>query len=106
MPGQGVDAWVDVLRDGGTASFDLFRVDPSEEEAEVFGSFPHTDGQAHNAGGECAPPVGALTRLRLGLGLKDAAYAGHWPEASVRRGGDALGSGLVALRRLKRRLLG
>ena len=104
MPGQGVGAWVDVLRDGGAASFDLFRIDPSEEEAEVFGSFPHSDGQAHNDGGECAPSVGALTRLRLGLGLKDAAYAGHWPEASVRRGGDTLGSGLVALRRLRRRL--
>lgn len=105
MPGHGPDVWVDVLRDGGTASFDLFRVDPSVEEAEAFGSFPHADGPAHEVGGECAPPVGALTRLRLGLGLKDGTYAGHWPEASVRRGG-ALGTGLMALRRLKRRLAG
>jgi hypothetical protein len=104
MPGQDPGAWVDALRDGGSASFDLFRVDPSEEEAEVFGGFPHADGQAaHDVGGECAPPVGALTRLRLGLGFKDPAYAGHWPEASVRRGGGALGTGLIALRRLKRR---
>jgi len=106
MPSHGPDAWVDALRDAGTASFDLFRVDPSEEEAEVFGAFPHADGQSHDFRGECAPPVGPLTRLRLGLGLKDAAYGGHWPEASVRRGGGALGNGLVALRRLKRRLAG
>lgn len=106
MPRHGPDAWVDALRDGGGAGFDLFRTDPSEDEAEAFGSFPHADGQAHHVSGECAPQVGTLTRLRLGLGLKDAAYAGHWPQASIRRGGGALGSRLAALKRLKRRLAG
>lgn len=104
MPWHGPDAWADALREGGTACFDLFRSDPSDEEAEAFGSFPHTDGQTHTMVEECAPPVPAMVRLRLGLGLKDPTYGGHWPEASVRRNGGKLGKGLVALRRLKRRL--
>lgn len=104
MPWHGPDAWADALREGGTACFDLFRSDPSDEEAEAFGSFPHADGQTHTTVEECAPAVGPLLRVRLGLGLKDAAYGGHWPEASVRRNGGTLGRGLVALRRLKRRL--
>jgi FMN phosphatase YigB (HAD superfamily) len=104
MPWHGAEAWSDALRDAGTASFELFHLDPSEEEAEAFGSFPHADGQTHAVRGDCAPPVGALSRLRLGLGFKDASYGGHWPEASVRRNGGRLGEGLAALRRLKRRL--
>jgi hypothetical protein len=40
-------------------------------------------------------------RLRLGLGFGDPGYAGHWPEASVRRGGGRMAAGLVALKRLR-----
>ncbi|WP_343894078.1 HAD family hydrolase [Craurococcus roseus] len=104
--GSDADAWIDALREAGTEVFDAFRREPSAEEAEAFGGFPHADGQAHEAWADCAPAVGPLTRLRLGLGLRDAGYAGHWPEASVRRGGGALGEGLFALKRARARLFG
>jgi hypothetical protein len=48
--------------------------------------------------------VGALMRLRLGLGLGAAGYGGHWPEASLRRGGGRVGDALFALKRLRRRI--
>jgi FMN phosphatase YigB (HAD superfamily) len=102
-PRQPLETWVELLRDAGLAAFDLFRRDPTTEEAEVFGRFPHADGQLHDSWEDCAPPARGLQLLRLGLGLRDPEYAGHWPEASVRRGGGALGAGLVALRRLKHR---
>lgn len=94
-------AWTALLRDAGLAAFQGFRRDPDPAEAEAFGSFPHADGQAHAEWGECAPRIGALMRLRLGLGLGDPGYAGHWPEASLRRGGGRIGTGLVALKRLR-----
>jgi hypothetical protein len=94
-------AWTALLRDAGLAAFQGFRRDPDPAEAEAFGSFPHADGQAHAEWGECAPRIGALMRLRLGLGLGDPGYAGHWPEASVRRGGGRISAGLVALKRLR-----
>lgn len=94
-------AWTALLRDAGLAAFESFRRDPDLAEAEAFGSFPHADGQAHAAWGDCAPRIGALMRLRLGLGLGDPGYAGHWPEASLRRGGGRIGAGLVALKRLR-----
>ena len=100
------DAWTALLRDAGLAAFQAFRRDPDTAEAEAFGSFPHADGQAHAEWGECAPRIGALMRLRLGLGFGDPGYAGHWPEASVRRGGGRIGAGLVALKRLRWRARG
>lgn len=93
--------WTALLRDAGLAVFQGFRRDPDPAEAEAFGSFPHADGQAHAEWGECAPRIGALMRLRLGLGFGDPGYAGHWPEASLRRGGGRIGAGLVALKRLR-----
>jgi hypothetical protein len=102
--GRDAEAWIALLRDGGIAAYDLFRREPSSAEAEAFGSFPHADGQAHEVWGECAPHVGSLTRLRLAFGMAAPRYGGHWPEASVRRGGGALGEWLFALKRLRRRL--
>ena len=99
-------AWTALLRDAGLAAFESFRRDPDAAEAEAFGSFPHADGQAHAEWGECAPRIGALMRLRLGLGLGATGYAGHWPEASVRRGGGRICAGLVALKRLRWRARG
>ncbi|WP_270936306.1 HAD family hydrolase, partial [Falsiroseomonas oryzae] len=83
---SGADAadWCEVLRAGGLAAYDAFRRDPSAEEAEAFGSFPHADGQAHEVWSDCAPRIGPAMRLRLGLGLGASGYAGHWPEASLR----------------------
>ena len=104
--GRDVDGWIAVLRDGGLAAYDAFRREPSEVEAEAFGAFPHADSQTHRQRGDCAPRIGAATRLRLGLGLGDPSYAGHWPEASVRRGGGKLGDTIFALKRLRRRLAG
>jgi FMN phosphatase YigB (HAD superfamily) len=100
------ERWAAVLRDVALAAFDLFRREPDEAEAEVFGAFPHSDSQTHDSWVDCAPRVGALGRLRLGLGLGDPAYAGHWPEGSVRRDGGALAAGLFGLKRLRRRLQG
>ncbi|WP_372623900.1 hypothetical protein [Falsiroseomonas sp.] len=104
--GRDVESWVALLRAGGVAAYDAFRREPSPAEAEAFGSFPHADGQAHEVWGDCAPKIGNVMRLRLGLGLGDPRYAGHWPEASVRRDGGVLGDGLFALKRLQRRLAG
>jgi predicted HAD superfamily hydrolase len=103
-PGIDPEAWVAALRDSGVAAYDLFRLDPSEEEAEAFGVFPHADGQSHETWDECAPKVRGLMRLRLGLGFQDPKYVGHWPEASIRRGGGVLAKGLMGIRRLKRRI--
>jgi predicted HAD superfamily hydrolase len=100
LAGDAAD-WTALLRDAGLAAFQAFRRDPDTAEAEAFGSFPHADGQAHAEWGECAPRIGALMRLRLGLGFGDPGYAGHWPEASVRRGGGRMAAGLVALKRLR-----
>jgi hypothetical protein len=105
-PDHGPEAWEGALRQAAPAAFDLFRREPDPAEAEAFGSFPHADGQTHDAWAECAPRPPLLGRLRLGLGLRDPAYAGHWPEGSVRRGGGAVAEGLFALRRLRRRLQG
>lgn len=101
-----VAAWTALLRDTGLAAFEGFRRDPDPAEAEAFGSFPHADGQAHEAWNDCAPHIGALMRLRLGLGLGDPDYVGDWPEASLRRGGGRLGAALVALKRLRWRARG
>jgi FMN phosphatase YigB (HAD superfamily) len=100
----GTEAWIGLLRDGGLAAYQGFRREPDAAEAEAFGAFPHADGQAHQVWTDCAPRVGALMRLRLGLGLRAAGYGGHWPEASVRRGGGRLGAVLFALKRARRRL--
>lgn len=105
LAGDAAD-WTALLRDAGLAVFQEFRRDPDPAEAEAFGSFPHADGQAHAEWGECAPRIGALMRLRLGLGFGDPGYAGHWPEASLRRGGGRIGAGLVALKRLRWRARG
>jgi FMN phosphatase YigB (HAD superfamily) len=99
------EAWLGPLRSGGIAAYDAFRREPDAAEAEAFGSFPHADGQAHDAWGECAPRINSLQQLRLGLGLGDASYAGHWPEASLRRSGGGLAEGLLTLKRLRRRVL-
>ncbi len=96
--------WIALLRDGGLAAYDGFRREPDAAEAEAFGSFPHADGQAHEVWADCAPRIGPLLRLRLGLGLGAADYAGHWPEASIRRGGGRMAAALFALKRLRRRL--
>jgi FMN phosphatase YigB (HAD superfamily) len=97
--------WTGVLRDAGIAAYDDFRRDPDEAEALAFGSFQHADGQSHDAWRDCAPRVDSLTRLRLAFGMRVPGYAGHWPEASVRRDGGRLGDGLAALKRLRTRLL-
>ncbi|HEV7266599.1 MAG TPA: hypothetical protein VGN83_16990 [Falsiroseomonas sp.] len=104
--GRDAETWIAMLRAGGAAAYDAFRREPTAAEAEVFGSFPHADGQAHEVWGDCAPTIGSMMRLRLGLGLGDPRYPGHWPEASVRRSGGLLGEGLFALKRLQRRLAG
>lgn len=96
--------WIALLRDGGLAAYQGFRREPDAVEAEAFGAFPHADGQAHEVWGDCAPRIGPLLRLRLGLGLGAAGYAGHWPEASIRRGGGGVAAALFALKRLRRRL--
>jgi len=103
-PQAGTGAWIELLRDGGMAGYQRFRAEPDAAEAEAFGSFPHADGQAHLATADCAPRVGALMRLRLGLGLRAAGYGGHWPEASLRRGGGRVEDALFALKRLRRRV--
>lgn len=100
--GAGAEAWITLLRDGGMAGYQGFRREPDAAEAEAFGTFPHADGQAHLTTGDCAPRIGALMRLRLGLGLGAAGYGGHWPEASLRRGGGRLGDAIFALKRLRR----
>jgi FMN phosphatase YigB (HAD superfamily) len=100
----GTGAWIALLRDGGMAGYQRFRTEPDAAEAEAFGTFPHADGQAHLTTGDCAPRVGALMRLRLGLGLRAAGYGGHWPEASLRRGGGRVENALFALKRLRRRV--
>jgi FMN phosphatase YigB (HAD superfamily) len=102
--GAGTEAWIALLRDGGMAGYQGFRCEPDAAEAEAFGTFPHADGQAHLATSDCAPRVGALMRLRLGLGLGTKGYGGHWPEASLRRGGGQVGAALFALKRLRRRI--
>jgi len=99
-----IEAWIALLRDGGLAAYQGFRREPDLAEAEAFGAFPHADGQAHQVWTDCAPRVDAVQRLRLGLGFGDRGYGGHWPEASVRRGGGRLGAALFALKRLRRRL--
>jgi FMN phosphatase YigB (HAD superfamily) len=98
------EEWAGALRDAGIAAFDGFRRDPDEAEALAFGRFQHADGQSHDAWRDCAPRVGPVTRLRLALGLRVPGYAGHWPEASLRRDGGRLGEGLAALKRLRSRL--
>jgi hypothetical protein len=98
------EAWIALLRDGGLAACDTFRREPDAAEAEAFGIFPHADGQAHLAWTECAPRIGAGLRLRLGLGLRAPGYAGHWPEASIRRGGGRMATAIFAVKRLRRRL--
>ena len=102
--GAGTEAWIALLRDGGMAAYQDFRREPDAAEAEAFGTFPHADGQAHLTTADCAPRVGALMRLRLGLGLRAAGYGGHWPEASLRRGGGRVEDALFALKRLRRRV--
>jgi FMN phosphatase YigB (HAD superfamily) len=102
--GAGTEAWIDLLRDGGMAAYQGFRCEPDAAEAEAFGTFPHADGQAHLTTADCAPRIGALMRLRLGLGVGAKDYGGHWPEASLRRGGGRLGDALFALKRLRRRI--
>jgi FMN phosphatase YigB (HAD superfamily) len=102
--GAGTEAWIALLRDGGMAAYQDFRREPDAAEAEAFGTFPHADGQAHLTTADCAPRVGALMRLRLGLGLGAKDYGGHWPEASLRRGGGRVGDALFALKRLRRRI--
>jgi hypothetical protein len=104
--GRDVEAWIALLRDGGLAAYDLFRREPSRSEAEAFGAFPHADSQTHRQHADCAPRVGVATQLRLGFGLRVGDYAGHWPEASVRRSGGVLGEAIFGLKRLRRRLAG
>lgn len=104
--GADAEEWTRALRVGGLATYEAFRRAPGEEEAEAFGSFPHADGQAHEVWGDCAPRLGLAARLRLGLGLGDPGYAGHWPEASVRRGGGRTADAIFALKRLRQRLSG
>lgn len=98
------EAWIALLRDGGLAACDAFRREPDAAEAEAFGAFPHADGQAHLAWTDCAPRIGAGLRLRLGLGLGAPAYGGHWPEASIRRGGGRLAAAIFAVKRARRSL--
>lgn len=99
-----VEGWIALLRDGGLAAYQGFRREPDAAEAEAFGRFPHADGQAHEVSADCAPRIGPALRLKLGLGLAAADYGGHWPEASIRRGGGRLAAVLFALKRLRRRL--
>ncbi|NGM24141.1 hypothetical protein G3576_29380 [Roseomonas stagni] len=99
------ESWTAALRDAGVAAYDDFRRDPNEAEALAFGTFLHADGQSHDAWSECAPLVAQTARLRLAFGLRVPGYTGHWPEASVRRDGGRLGEGLIALKRLRVRLL-
>ena len=98
--------WLGPLRNGGIAAYDVFRRQPDEAEAEAFGRFPHADGQLHDTWHDCAPRITRLQQLRLGLGLNDASYAGHWPEASLRRSGGALADRLLDLKRIRRRVMG
>lgn len=98
--------WVGPLRSGGIAAYDVFRRQPDVAEAEAFGRFPHADGQLHDAWHDCAPHITRLQQLRLGLGLTDSSYAGHWPEASLRRSGGALADRLLDLKRIRRQVLG
>ena len=90
---------------GGIAAYDVFRREPDGAEAESFGRFPHADGQSHDSWHDCAPRIPRLQQLRLGLGLGDASYAGHWPEASLRRSAGALADRLGALKRIRRSVL-
>ncbi len=106
QPAEPAGAWIAALRDGGAAAYDRFRRDPAPADAEAFGSFPHADGQTHEALEDCAPAVGAGARLMIALGLTPPGYAGHWPEGSLRRGGGALGATLAAARRARHRLSG
>jgi FMN phosphatase YigB (HAD superfamily) len=101
--GHDVDHWIVALRDAGLATYDDFRRLPTAEEAEAFGRFPHASGQAHLVQADTAPRISPVQRLRLGLGLRDAAYEGHWPEASVRRDGGRLADTLFLLKRVMRR---
>jgi hypothetical protein len=96
------DAWVSPLRNGGIAAYDGFRREPDAAEAEAFGCFPHADGQLHDTWHDCAPRITRLQQLRLGLGLGDSSYGGHWPEASLRRSGGALADRLIDLKRMRR----
>lgn len=106
VAGTGSEAWTAILRDAGIAAYDDFRRDPDEAEADAFGSFQHADGQSHDAWSDCAPRVAPLARMQLAFGMRVPGYAGHWPEASVRRDGGQLGRGLAALKRLRGRLRG
>ena len=96
------EAWVSPLRNGGIAAYDGFRREPDAAEAEAFGCFPHADGQSHDTWRDCAPRITRLQQLRLGLGLGDSSYGGHWPEASLRRSGGALADRLIDLKRMRR----
>lgn len=101
--GRPVEHWIALLHDAGCAAFSAFQREPSPTEAEAFGRFLHADGQMHDGFAPCAPKVGLIRRVRLGLGLRDPGYPGYWPEGSVQRGAASLGSALIVARRLRRR---